>query len=148
MSLSTEIRNSLTKAMREKDNTARNTLRLLVSKIQLEKKQKGTELTDDEIISLIVKEVKTRDEAIEAAVQGNRNDIKEKEEAERKILVAYLPEQMSPNDVLALIDKLIEQESVTRKKEMGKVMKVLMPQIKGKFDGKVAKDMVMNRLED
>ena len=147
MSLYTQLRNDLTAAMKAKDVVKKDTLRLLISEVQLKKKEKP-DLIDDDILTIIIKSIKRRDEAIEAATTGGRINIIIKESAEKAVLTAYLPKQLVHDEVLVMVAAAINQSYATTKRDLGLVMKLIVPQIKGKFDAKVAKDMVLNRLGD
>lgn len=147
MALYTQLRNDLTAAMKAKDVVRKDTLRLLISEVQLAKKT-NPDLGDEEIIGLITKSVKRRDESIEAAKKAGRDDIIQKESAEKAVLVEYLPEQLEHWQVDIIITEAITDSHATSKKDLGRIMKLVVPRIKGKFDAKVAKNMVLGRLGD
>lgn len=143
MNLSIKIRNDIICAIKEKNNEVRDTLRRLLSEIQLRKENPN--LTDDDITSIIIKSVKRRDEAIFAGKQANRNV--DKEIKEKEILIQYLPKQLAHWEVNSIITEVITESRALSKKDLGKVMRVLIPRIEGKFDITVAKDMVLERLK-
>lgn len=145
MSLLVTLRNDLTAAMKAKDVVKKDTLRLLLSEVNLAKKS-NPDLGDDDVIVLITKAVKRRDEAIEAATRASRSDISDRESLEKAVLVEYLPKQLEHWEVDIIVTEAIIDSHATSKKDMGRVMKLLVPKIKGKFDAKVVKDMVLNRL--
>jgi hypothetical protein len=92
-----------------------------------------------QVLSVLVKQ---RKDSIEQFAKGGRQDLVEKEEAELKVLQAFMPEQMSDEDVLALIQKAIAETGAVSIKDMGKVMKIIIPQITGKADGKAVGEKV------
>lgn len=99
-------------------------------------------LTDEEIIDVISREIKKRKDAAALYEQGKRNELAEKEKAEIKVLSVYLPEQISEEEVRNLVKKAVEQTGATGVKEMGKVMTVLMPQVKGRADNSLVSSIV------
>jgi len=146
MTLFEQLKTDVITAMRAKDTITRDTLRMLISDIQLEMKKK--DLTDSDIIAIITKAVKRRDEAIEAAIKANRSVILNKELIEKNLLMTYLPEQMTEEQVWSAIRITISSTGATSVQDTGKVMKVLMPELRGKFDGKKAKEMVGQQLTE
>jgi uncharacterized protein YqeY len=96
----------------------------------------------------LTKEAKQHRESIEAFKIGNRDDLVTKEEAELSIIESYLPRQMSRDEVMILIDKTIMDTGAQSRRDMGKVMSKLMPQLKGRFDGRDVNNMVIEKLGD
>jgi uncharacterized protein YqeY len=136
-------------AVRNKDETKRNTINLLLSALkyrQIELRASGKELTDEEIIGVISKEIKKRKEAIELYEKGNRQDLAEKEKRELEILESYMPKQLSEEELLKIIDETIKSVGASSPSDVGKVMKELMPKVKGKADGSLVKSLVEKRL--
>ena len=123
--------------MRSGDTLRRDTLRMALSSLALVEKELKRDATDDEVLGVIVKAVKTRKESVDAYTAANRADLAEGENAEIAILSAYMPEQMSDADVDALVAEAISATGATSAKEMGKVMGWLGPKTKGRVDGKV-----------
>lgn len=124
-------------AMRSGETLRRDTLRMALSALALVEKDLKRDATDDEVLGVIVKAVKTRKESVDAYTAANRADLAEGESAEIAILSAYMPEQMSDADVDALVAEAISATGATSAKEMGKVMGWLGPKTKGRVDGKV-----------
>ena len=108
-----------------------------LSSLALVEKDLKRDATDDEVLGVIVKAVKTRKESVDAYTAANRADLAEGESAEIAILSAYMPEQMSDADVDALVAEAISATGAASAKEMGKVMGWLGPKTKGRVDGKV-----------
>jgi uncharacterized protein YqeY len=123
--------------MRSGETLRRDTLRMALSSLALVEKELKRDATDDEVLGVIVKAVKTRKESVDAYTAANRADLAEGENAEIAILSAYMPEQMSDADVDALVAEAISATGAASAKEMGKVMGWLGPKTKGRVDGKV-----------
>jgi len=123
--------------MRSGETLRRDTLRMALSSLALVEKELKRDATDDEVLGVIVKAVKTRKEAVDAYTAANRPDLAEGENAEIAILSTYMPEQLSDADVDALVAEAISTTGAASAKEMGKVMGWLGPKTKGRVDGKV-----------
>jgi len=113
-----------------------STIRFLNAEIKNAEILKKEELNDDEIQDIIQRQIKRRKDSIEQYKKGGREDLAEKEAKEEKILASYLPEQLSDEEIRELAKKAIEETGATSPKEMGKVMSKLMPEVRGKADGK------------
>ena len=123
--------------MRSGETLRRDTLRMALSALALVEKELKRDATDDEVLGVIVKAVKTRKESVDAYTAANRPDLAEGENAEIAILSTYMPEQLSDADVDALVAEAISTTGAASAKEMGKVMGWLGPKTKGRVDGKV-----------
>lgn len=124
-------------------------IRMLKSSIQYFEIQKGGagyEATDEEIQDVISKEVKKRREAIDLYEKGGRSELAEKEKQEMTILQTYLPEQMSEEEVKKLVDEAVEQTGASSMQDMGKVMGILMPKVKGRADSGMVSNLVRKKL--
>jgi uncharacterized protein YqeY len=137
MSLRDQLKADVSAAMRSGETLRRDTLRMALSALALVEKDLKRDATDDEVLVVIVKAVKTRKESVDAYTAANRADLAEGENAEIAILSAYMPEQMSDADVDALVAEAISATGAASAKEMGKVMGWLGPKTKGRVDGKV-----------
>jgi len=137
MSLRDQLKADVSAAMRSGETLRRDTLRMALSALALVEKDLKRDATDDEVLGVIVKAVKTRKESVDAYTAANRADLAEGENAEIAILSAYMPEQMSDADVDALVAEAISATGAASAKEMGKVMGWLGPKTKGRVDGKV-----------
>jgi hypothetical protein len=133
-------------AIRERDELRRDTLRMVVAAAYNAQKQAGRELTDDEVISVLTREVKTRRESVEAFTSGGRADAAAKEQAEIAIISAYLPEQLGADELAQLVVTAVEESGAISPRDMGKVMAVLMPRVKGRADGKQVSALVAQEL--
>jgi uncharacterized protein YqeY len=133
-------------AIRERDELRRDTLRMVVSAAYNAQKQAGRELTDDEVISVLAREVKTRRESVEAFTSGGRADAAAKEQAEIEVISAYLPEQIGADELASIVAQAVAESGATSPRDMGKVMAVLMPRVKGRADGKQVSALVAQEL--
>jgi hypothetical protein len=104
------------------------------------------ELTDAELTETISSLVKQRRESIRLFAEGGRQDLVEKEEAELKVLLAYLPEALTPAELEELIKQVMQETQASGPKDQGKVMKVIMPKVTGRADGKMVSEMVKQAL--
>ena len=128
------ILKDIIEAMKSKDKERLATLRLLKGAMQLEEINKKGELDDTEIISLISKQIKTRRESIEEFKKANRLDLADKTEKEVEILSSYMPEQLSEDEVLKLIEEAFNEVKPTSMKDMKDIMAYLNPKISGRAD--------------
>ena len=128
--------------MRGGDALRRDVLRMAVSAAYNVEKRQGTPLTDDEFVTVLAREVKTRRESVDAFRAGSREDLATKEEAEIAILAEYLPAALSESDLAALVDQGIDATGATSARDLGKVMGWLSPRTRGRADGKVVSGMV------
>jgi uncharacterized protein YqeY len=147
VSLRERIQSDITTAKRSGDVLRRDTLRMAESALYNAEKRDRRELTDDEVAALIVREVKTRRESVEAFRKGGREDLAAKEESEIAILGAYLPEQLSEDEIAALVDEAVATTGAAGPRDMGKVMGWLSPKTRGRADGRVVSQMVGQALE-
>jgi len=136
MSLQERITSDLQQAQKKGDKARMSALRLIKSGIQYAEIAKGVSLDDAGVIDVINKEVKQRRESIEGFTKGNRSDLVEKEEAELAMLLEYLPKQMSREDVIETAKRVLNEVGARGPSDKGKVMSKLMPQVKGKADGR------------
>lgn len=140
------------KAVKDKNSFRSEVLSSLRSAIkyrEIDMREKGKELTDEDIIDVINKEIKKRREAIELYKKGERFDLSEKEEREIKILEEYLPEQISYDELKEILKRIIEEVEAKDVKDLGKVMKSAMQELRGKADGerirKVVEELLGNK---
>jgi len=137
MSLRDQLKADVSAAMRSGETLRRDTLRMALSSLALVEKELKRDATDDEVLGVIVKAVKTRKESVDAYTAANRPDLAEGENAEIAILSTYMPEQLSDADIDALVAEAMSATGAASSKEMGKVMGWLGPKTKGRVDGKV-----------
>lgn len=148
MSLKEKITEDMKAAMKEGDKTKLNLIRMLRSEIKYKEIEIGSELDDGGTIDVLCSAVKKRREAIEEFKKGEREDLVAREENELKILYDYLPQQLSEEELLKLIDESIAEVEAQSSKDIGKVMRALMPKVKGKADGKKVNQIVSLRFQE
>ncbi len=146
MSLKDRLIQDMKEAMKARDQLRLSTLRLLISEIKNKEIDAKGELKDEDILTIIQKAVKQRQDSIAQYEKGGRQDLADKEKAELEILKAYLPEELSREEILEIIDQAIAATGASSPKEMGKVMREVMPKVKGRADGKVVNELVRKRL--
>lgn len=144
-----KIINDMKDAMKSQDKEKLAVLRMVKGAMQLEEISKKQELNDEDVIGVIAKQIKTRKESIIEFEKGNRADLVEKTEAEIKILETYMPEQLTEEEVNKIIDEAIEQVNPQAPSDMGKVMGIVTPKLKGRADmssvSKLVKEKISNR---
>jgi uncharacterized protein YqeY len=162
--LKDKIKKDLKEKIKNKENFEANTLRLLLAAILNKEKEKRailakkeklspkefeakSELSNEEIISLISSEIKKRKESIEIFQKGKREDLVLKEKREIEVLAKYLPEKISKEDLEKLIKDAILKLKAVSMKDLGKVMKEVMPKVKGRADGKEVSELVKKFLQ-
>jgi uncharacterized protein YqeY len=146
--LKQKLNDDLRQSMRDRNETRTMTLRLLLSAIKYAeiKPDKQVVLSDPDILGVIAKEIKQREDSIAAFKLGNRQDLVDKETAEMLILKAYLPEQLSHDEILAEVKKTIAEVGAKSLTDKGKVMGKIVAQLKGKADGKTINEIVTETL--
>jgi uncharacterized protein len=146
VTLSSRLQEDLTSAIRDRDELRRDTLRMVISAAYNAAKQARRDLTDDEVVQVLTREVKTRAESVEAYEAGGRPDAAEREKAEIEVIRAYLPEQLGAGALEALVREAVAESGATSPREIGKVMAVLMPRVRGRADGKQVSALVAQEL--
>lgn len=141
-----KIQDDLKEAQLEREEIRVLTLRLLLSEIKNAQIAKGAELNDLEVTVIIQKEVKKRQEAAAGFRQGQREDDALKEEAEAKVLLAYLPEQLSDEELTKVVENSIKEVGAKSLTEMGKVIAHVLSHVAGQADGKRVSDLVRLKL--
>jgi len=131
MNLRQKLENSLHDAMRNRDDIARDTIRMVFSSIKLAEVESRNTLDDPAIITILQKEVKVRKETISDLKGTDRNDLVDKALTEIKTLEKFLPDQLSDEEIFVLARKVVNELSATGPSDMGKVMKTLLPLIQG-----------------
>ncbi len=147
MSLVKRIDDDLISALKHSEKLRLSVLRLIKSAIQNKRIEKGKDLTDDEVLSLFSSMAKQRRESIEQFSMGGRDDLASKEKEELAIIQGYLPEPISEKEIEALIEEAIAASSAQSEADMGKVMKILIPRVKGLADGRLVNSKVRERLQ-
>jgi len=148
MSLEKQIQADVIIAMKAGSKFEVATLRTLNAQVKDEriKLRPERELVDEDVVRVLVTAAKRRREAIELYLQGGRDDLVEKEQNELKIVQKYLPEQLSEEKIIEIIDQMMNQVQASSMSDIGKVMGPAMGQLKGKADGKLVQSLVHQRL--
>lgn len=147
MSIEQQMNQDLVSAMKAKNETALIVLRLVktaVTNYKIEKKSEN--ISDDDVLGIIQKQVKQRKESIASYLQGGRKDLADKEQSEIAILEKYLPEQASETEIVTTLKKIIQEKNFTSKNQLGLLMKEAMPHFKGKADGKMVQNLASQLL--
>lgn len=144
--LKAQVHEEMTAALRSGDKVRLGALRMFSSAIRYKEDELGHELSDDEVRDVATKEVKKRNEAAEAFRGAGRDELADKEDAEREVLATYAPEQLSDGEVDALIDEVIGATGADSMQQMGQVMGQVMGKAKGRIDGSVVQAKVKTRL--
>jgi uncharacterized protein YqeY len=146
MALKATLKTDLTAAAKAKDKARLSTLRMLAAAVQNREIDLRRELTDDEVLDTIGRLIKQRHDSIAQFETGGRTDLVEKEKAEVRVLSGYLPAALSASELAAAVDEAIREAGATSRRDMGKVMKVLLPKVAGRADTRTASELVQQRL--
>lgn len=146
MTLSERINNDLKEAMKSKDSFRLSVIRMVKGAMQLAKPNPREELTDDDVITVISKQIKMRNDSIKEFETAGRSDLVEQNKKEIEILNTYMPKQLSEEELTEIIDKVFEEVKPTSQKDMGLIMKNISPLVKGKADMSLVNKLVKERL--
>lgn len=146
MDIKIQIENDIKEAMRAKDELRKSTLRMALSALKLAEIDKGSPLDEQAQFALLQKEIKSRQEAIADAEKAGRSDIVHSSQAEIAILESYLPKQLTPNELEEMARQAIAEAGATSAREMGQVMKILVPRLQGRASGNDASQVVRRLL--
>lgn len=141
-----KLSQALKEAMKAKDALRKRVVRMAMASIKNAEIDKKGELEEPDVLAIIQKEVKARHETIEGAKKAGRDDLVSEAEAEIAVLERYLPQALSREELETLVKEAIAESGATSPKEMGLVMKVLMPKVRGRADGKEANQIVRELL--
>ncbi len=147
-SLKDQLQSDLADAMRNKEETRKSALRMLIAAVKNTEIEARKPLDDDAVVTVIQKQVKQRRESIVEFQKGGRQDLVDKESAEAAILETYLPEQASPEELEAAAVKLIAETGASGPRDIGKVMPTLTKQFAGRADGRAISEIVRRLLGD
>jgi len=145
VSLKDKIQEDLKTSLKVRDQVRCLTLRMLLAAM-VNKEKEGKEVTEEQLHDVVASEAKKRREAEEAFLKGGRPELAEKEKAELEILLSYLPEQLTEDQITTLVKEAIAKVGATGPKDMGKVMGELAPQVRGKADGAMVSKIVKESL--
>lgn len=147
MSLLTQLNDDMKQAMKSKDKEKLSVIRMVKASLQNESIKLGkSDLSEDEELSILSREMKQRKDSLQEFKSAGRDDLVEKLEMEIKIIQEYMPEQLSDEELSAIIQETIQETGASSKKDMGKVMSAVMPKVKGKADGSKINKLVQEFL--
>ena len=141
-----KILKDLVECMKNQDKETLSVLRMVKGAIQLEEINVKRNLNDDEVIGVLAKQIKTRKESINEFEKAGRTELKEQTEKEIEILSRYMPEQLSEEEVLKVIDEVFAEVKPESKKNMGKIMGIINPKLKGKADMSFVSKTIQEKL--
>ncbi|MBS3907001.1 MAG: GatB/YqeY domain-containing protein [Syntrophaceae bacterium] len=146
MNLEEKLLEEMKQAMKTNDKIRLSTIRMIRSSSKNKEIELRRKLEDEDIFKVIQGMVRKGEESIEQFQAGGRNDLAEKEKMEIEILKSFLPQPISQEEIIKIIDETIQETQSSSLKDLGKVMKALMPRLGGKADGKVINQLVKERL--
>ncbi|AST92624.1 GatB/YqeY domain-containing protein [Sutcliffiella cohnii] len=146
MSLLERLNSDMKQAMRDKDKEKLSVIRMVKSTLQNEAIKLGKDLSEDEELTVLSRELKQRKDSLQEFDKAGREDLVHKLQAEIKIVEHYMPEQLSEEEITAIVKQTIADVNASSKAEMGKVMGALMPKVKGKADGSLVNRIVQQHL--
>jgi uncharacterized protein YqeY len=147
VSLLSRLNDDMKSAMKAKDKESLQVIRMIKSSIQNEQIKVGHDLTDDEELSVLSREMKQRRDSLREFEQAGRDDLAEKVKSEIAIVEKYMPEQLSEDEIRQIVQDAINQTGASSAKEFGKVMGAVMPKVKGKADGNLVNAIVKELLQ-
>jgi uncharacterized protein YqeY len=146
MSLKERLAADLKDAMRQHEQTRRDTLRMALAALHNAEIEARGELDEDAALAVLAKEAKTRRESIVEFQKGGRQDLVDKETAELEFISAYLPQQLSRDEIVEAARQVIQETGAAGPKDIGKVMPALMQRLQGRADGRLASEVVRELL--
>jgi uncharacterized protein len=148
MGLFEKIDTDLRDAIKSKNEDVLRTLRMVKSDIMYEKTKGSEDLSEEKVLELVIRASKKRKEAMDEFKKAGRNDLADKEAVELAIIERYLPKQLNEQEVVDIIDKKIKEMGEVTKKDFGRVMGIMMKELKGQVDGSIVKKLLTQKLED
>lgn len=147
MPIKDKLMEDLKYSMKNKDTVRKNTVTMVRAAIKQEEIDEKIELTDEDILDIISKQVKQRKDAIEEFAKGGREDLVELTKKEIDVLMEYLPKQLTEEEIEPIVKETIEKVKAESMKDMGKVMNAVLPKVKGRADGSVVNKIVRKHLK-
>lgn len=148
MTLLEQINNDMISYMKNKDSFSLGVVRMVKGAIQLEKINKKRDLTDEEVVAVIAKQIKMRNDSITEFSKANRTDLVEQYQKEITLLEGYMPEQLSIEEKKKIIDEAFTKVNPTSSKDMGLIMKEVSPKLKGKADMSSVSTIIKEKLQN
>lgn len=142
MSLKDRLQEDWKAAMKSRDALKSSTITMAKAAILQAEKSDGSKLDDESIIAILSKEVKQRRDAILEYEKGNRQDLIEQAEKEIEVLLEYLPQQLTEDEIKKVVEDAVREVGAVSMKDMGKIMSAIMPKVKGRADGKLVNQIV------
>lgn len=146
MSLAEQLADDLKQAMKAKDKTRLSVVRMVRAAVKNKEIELGTSLSDEEVLVVVQKELKQRQDSLQAFESAGRSDLIAAVQSEMEVLKDYLPTQLSDDELLGLVREVIAEVGAAGKSDMGKVMSMLMPKVRGRADGKHVQQAVQSLL--
>ena len=146
MTMKSRLEDDLRQAMRDRDTLRRNVIRYMRSEIRNQEIRVQDDLDDQGVVQVLSRQAQQRRDSIEAFSEANRNDLVEKEQAELAIIMEYLPQQMSREEITELVRQIVTEVGAEGPGDMGKVMSRIMPQVRGRAEGREVNAIVMETL--
>ena len=147
MSLKEQLLHDMKEAMKEKDTIRKNTVQLVRSGILQIEKDKQIELDDEGILDVIAKELKKRRDSIPDFEKSGRTDLLEGLNKEIEVLLGYLPKQLTEDEIKSIVEEAVAENGASTMKDMGKVMAIISPKVKGRADNKIVSGFVKQMLQ-
>ncbi|WP_026476295.1 GatB/YqeY domain-containing protein [Alkaliphilus transvaalensis] len=147
MSLKDQLTNDLKEAMKNKEQLRKNVITMVRADIKQIEVDKRIELGDEDVVDIIAKQVKQRRDALDEFEKGGREDLVDQARQEVEILLKYLPQQLSEEEIVKLVSETILEVGASTMKDMGKVMAAIVPKTKGRADGKLVNEIVKKYLQ-
>jgi uncharacterized protein YqeY len=148
MELKEKINKKLIEAMKSGDNLTKTTLRGVMAGIKQFEIDKRIDIKDTDVLSILQKELKSRKESISDAEKAERPDLIKEYKAQAKVIEVFLPPPMSEEELTKIIEEAVRESGASSPADMGKVMQLVMPQVKGKADGKKVNEIVRSKLNN
>lgn len=146
MTMKTRLDDDLKQAMRARDTVRRDVIRYLRSEIRNQEIRVQEDLDDDGVVQVLSRQAQQRRDSIEAFQEADRTDLVEKEQAELAIIIEYLPQQMTSDEIASLVQQVVAEVGASGPGDMGKVMSQIMPQVRGRAEGREVSAIVMETL--
>ena len=144
--MKSRLDDDLRQAMRNRDTVRRDVIRYLRSEIRNQEIRVQKDLDDEGVVQVLSRQAQQRRDSIEAFAEANRADLVEKEQAELAIIMEYLPQQMTRDEISELVQQVVADVGATGPGDMGKVMSQIMPQVRGRAEGREVSSIVMDTL--
>ena len=146
MTMKTRLEDDLKQAMRGRDTARRDVIRYLRSEIRNQEIKVQEDLDDDGVVQVLSRQAQQRRDSIEAFTEANRTDLVEKEQAELEIIMEYMPQQMTSDEIASLVQEVVAEVGASGPGDMGKVMSQIMPLVRGRAEGREVSSIVMETL--